>query len=355
MKELDLCKLLLTGVHAGDSLGSTVEFENPESVKQAIAYHSKDGWPFRQVGGGPFGWKPGEATDDSDLAWAILHTVLSDGEWNPQSIANAFAEWRETGPRDIGGTTASALGHVARGVPWNKSALHLWARNIRGWSNGGLMRNGIVPALAGDDDELFTFTFEHTLVTHYAPLVHVCGAIHSWMIFELLNGRWPFERKDWMVGFFGIWWEWLDHTDNPYVHEWKDTVGSELDKQVEELAHAKFHPDEFNPYEAVKHQQQGYVLLSLQIAVWTLLMAAMPPDEDVSKHLPDWFPENVRNAVGPWRLAWGVLTGADSDTYGAIAGPLVAAHHGSLPAGLTEGLQLVQAFDDWVAENAAAD
>jgi hypothetical protein len=47
---------LLAGLAAGDSLGSTTEFCTREHVLRAYAEHKAEGWPWRQVGGGPLGW-----------------------------------------------------------------------------------------------------------------------------------------------------------------------------------------------------------------------------------------------------------------------------------------------------------
>ncbi|MGI5863844.1 MAG: ADP-ribosylglycohydrolase family protein [Myxococcales bacterium] len=55
----------LLGQAAGDALGTTVEFES----RQAIARRYPQG--LREiVGGGPFGLKPGQITDDTELALA---------------------------------------------------------------------------------------------------------------------------------------------------------------------------------------------------------------------------------------------------------------------------------------------
>ena len=52
-------ELLLTGLAAGDSLGSTTEFVRREEVPAVYAEYRGRGWPFRQVGGGAFGWRAG--------------------------------------------------------------------------------------------------------------------------------------------------------------------------------------------------------------------------------------------------------------------------------------------------------
>jgi ADP-ribosylglycohydrolase len=104
----------LLGVHAGDSLGATLEF----MPWQAIRARYPDG--LRDiVGGGPFGWPAGHATDDSDLTRAVLLAYLAPGHADiVRAAADNMLAWldgdwpgREPGsrPRDIGGATHHGL------------------------------------------------------------------------------------------------------------------------------------------------------------------------------------------------------------------------------------------------------
>jgi ADP-ribosylglycohydrolase len=104
----------LLGVRAGDSLGATLEF----MPWQAIRARYPDG--LRDiVGGGPFGWPAGHATDDSDLTRAVLLAYLAPGRADiVRAAADNMLAWldgdwpgREPGsrPRDIGGATHHGL------------------------------------------------------------------------------------------------------------------------------------------------------------------------------------------------------------------------------------------------------
>jgi len=53
----------ILGLAVGDALGSTYEFRAPEEVPEG---------PLEMVGGGRYDWDPGETTDDTALAKAIL-------------------------------------------------------------------------------------------------------------------------------------------------------------------------------------------------------------------------------------------------------------------------------------------
>src|SRR6266568_4840820 len=89
----------LLGMHAGDALGATLEFSAWSAVRQQYP----DG--LREiVGGGPFGWPPGHASDDTDLTRAVLLAYLD-------ADADAGAGSRA---RDIGGATLRGLERYRR-------------------------------------------------------------------------------------------------------------------------------------------------------------------------------------------------------------------------------------------------
>ena len=94
----------LLGVAAGDALGATVEFMQPEEIEHEHGVHREI------IGGGGFGWRPGQGTDDTDLTWAVICGYLDadDGQVLP-SVAGAFLDWFDRDLTDIGGTTHHAL------------------------------------------------------------------------------------------------------------------------------------------------------------------------------------------------------------------------------------------------------
>ncbi len=123
----------LLGMHAGDALGATLEFSAWSAVRQQYP----DG--LREiVGGGPFGWPPGHASDDTDLTRAVLLAYLdADADAGAgtgadagsaagdivRSAADHMLAWldgdwpgREPGsrPRDIGGATLRGLERYRR-------------------------------------------------------------------------------------------------------------------------------------------------------------------------------------------------------------------------------------------------
>src|SRR5262245_19099448 len=103
----------LLGVHAGDSLGAGVEFESWQEIKDKYP-----GGPREITGGGVFQWRPGHATDDTDLTRAVLLAYLDPGEDVVTTAAEHMLDWlhgdwpgRAPGsyPKDIGGATSTGL------------------------------------------------------------------------------------------------------------------------------------------------------------------------------------------------------------------------------------------------------
>src|SRR5262245_46600333 len=87
---------------AGDALGAPYEFGAPNPNA-----------PCELEGGGHFGWEPGEWTDDTQMALAVL-TVLADGITEPEAIGAEMVRWYASGPRDVGNQTRGVLGDAAR-------------------------------------------------------------------------------------------------------------------------------------------------------------------------------------------------------------------------------------------------
>ena len=119
----------LLGVAAGDALGATLEFMHPDEIRRKHGVH-------REItGGGPFGWRPGQGTDDTDLTWAVLASYL-DGPFTLEKAAKNMLDWYYSRPADIGGATAEALGRLHRSGDPRTSG----ATRESSCGNGSLMR-----------------------------------------------------------------------------------------------------------------------------------------------------------------------------------------------------------------------
>ena len=68
--QLDRAVGVLLGTAAGDALGAAYEFGPPRGPELEVA----------MVGGGSFGWEPGEWTDDTSMAIAIAEVAATGAD-----------------------------------------------------------------------------------------------------------------------------------------------------------------------------------------------------------------------------------------------------------------------------------
>jgi ADP-ribosylglycohydrolase len=330
--------LLFTGLAAGDSLGSTSEFCSRSAVLDCYRKHHRKGWPFRQVGDGPFHWNPGDPTDDTDMATCLVKSWNAQGKFDPADVAKRFVAWMESSPPDIGTTTRSVLKDVQRGVSWAEAGRNRWLESPDSLANGSLMRNGVVAGFANSLENAWEMTLLHGMITHYAPLCQLCCAAQTWMIWRFLEGTTPLPA-DWIGQFKPEFESWLASTHQKQLCRWRDDTRPHISRAWDRLCAAEWDIDSFNPFEDT--QSMGFVLLTLQVAWWALQWSLRA---NARFPAPAEFPSAVFQRTGPYVLGWVAMIGKDSDTYGATAGPLIAAAHGGLPVELTDGLKALEAL-----------
>ena len=120
------------GLAVGDALGTTIEFQARDSYSPITG----------MIGGGPFGLRPGEWTDDTSMALCLAESLVANkGTISPKDLAERFVRWWQTGENsvtgrcfDIGIATRSALeSYVRTGHPEGSASPH-------SAGNGGIMR-----------------------------------------------------------------------------------------------------------------------------------------------------------------------------------------------------------------------
>lgn len=96
----------LFGLAVGDAVGTTLEFKTRDSYLPLTD----------MIGGGPFGLKPGEWTDDTSMALALADSLITCGTLDERDLMERFCRWHEEGAYssngtsfDIGLTTRQAL------------------------------------------------------------------------------------------------------------------------------------------------------------------------------------------------------------------------------------------------------
>jgi ADP-ribosyl-[dinitrogen reductase] hydrolase len=148
---IDRARGALLGGAVGDALGAPYEFGPPLGPEI----------PIGMVGGGSFGWEPGEWTDDTAMAVAIAEVSASGADLRlapaQDRIVGRWAAWARSA-KDVGNQTRNVLGHVPDGAVHGAAATartaadELHRRTGHTAGNGSLMRTAPV-ALAYLDDE----------------------------------------------------------------------------------------------------------------------------------------------------------------------------------------------------------
>jgi ADP-ribosyl-[dinitrogen reductase] hydrolase len=287
--QLDRAIGTLLATAAGDALGAPYEFGPPRGPELEVA----------MVGGGSFGWEPGEWTDDTSMAIAIAE-VAADGmdlrhEEALDALVRRWYDWSKTA-NDVGVQTRSVLSRAgADGISANKArtqsaALHRSSGRTAG--NGSLMRTAPV-ALAYLDDEAALITAARTVseLTHYDPeagdaCVLWCLAIRHAVLTGELSIR---------IG--------LPHIDPDRRDLWATRLDSSEASQ----------PSDFT--------NNGWVVEALQ-AAWSAIKTTPVPHDDPASEV--FRADHLRMALDA-----AVRDGNDTDTVAAIAGGLLGAVYGA--------------------------
>ncbi|MEX6724714.1 ADP-ribosylglycohydrolase family protein [Parapedomonas caeni] len=172
----------LLGLAIGDAIGTTLEFTRRDSRARLIDI----------VGGGPFGLKPGEWTDDTAMALALADSLAECGRLDEADLMRRFTAWHDDGVYsctgtcfDIGITTRAAL-----------SRFQLSGNPVAGDANPSTAGNGSLMRLApvairfwNDPAKLVDAAARQSRTTHAAPeAVDACVAFAR-MLADAIAGR----------------------------------------------------------------------------------------------------------------------------------------------------------------------
>ncbi|KAK4233985.1 ADP-ribosylglycohydrolase-domain-containing protein [Achaetomium macrosporum] len=332
----------LLGVHAGDSLGATVEFEPWETIQRQYPQAVRD-----IIGGGHFGWDAGDATDDTDLTRAVLLAYRDVKKSKPTTTqttsddvirlaAQHMLDWydgrnwprrvRGDTPRDVGGATATGLSKFKRTADPRRSG----AGEGRA-GNGSLMRCIPTALFQPDGERMLVESMGISAVTHDDFHCTLACAAYNAMVRALVVGRSVEEalvegkravERAKVVAMA------LEEAKNGKIERAAQKVEEAIDAgkdkvRVRDLAENG--PERAaNAREVLPFKGSGYVLESLTLAV-----AAMMDPRPLEEVLVDV-----------------VRFGQDADTNGAIAGGLLGARDGveAIPLRWRETLQFGSEF-----------
>jgi ADP-ribosyl-[dinitrogen reductase] hydrolase len=259
----------LLGLAVGDAIGTTLEFRSRDTYEPLTD----------MVGGGPFGLKVGEWTDDTAMALALADSLEGREDLDEQDLLSRFVNWWQLGTYsctgecfDIGITTRQAL------MRWQSTKdPHCGSTDPMSAGNGSLMRLAPVAIRFWNDRaRLRDIAGRQSKTTHAAPeAIDACIAFAE-VLADAIEGR---PRS-----------EVLGARSESYV----GAIGTVMSAQWREKARTAIH-------------STGYVAHSLEAALWCV---------DRS--------DDYRNAV-----LMAANLGEDADTTAAITGQLAGALYGA--------------------------
>lgn len=284
MTKQDRFRGALTGLAACDALGTTIEFCSPGSFTPLTDI----------VGGGPFGLKPGQWTDDTSMALCLAESLVEKQRFDPVDQLERYVLWYRDGHMsstgkcfDIGGTTCKALRLFER-----THQPYCGSTDPHAAGNGSIMRLAPAPLFfAGNPQEAVERSGDSSRTTHGARVcVDACRYLGG-IIVGAVNGA----GKD----------EILSEMYCPVPGYWQNHP---LAPEIEEVAHGSF-----KRKDPPAIRGTGYVVQSLEAALWAF---------DKSKD----FRHGALLAVN---------LGDDADTTGAVYGQIAGAFYGheGVPAG----------------------
>jgi len=273
----------LLGLASGDAVGTTLEFRPKGSFPPITD----------MVGGGPFGLKAGQWTDDTSMALCLAASLIKKQGFDPADQMDRYWKWYKHGYMsstgrcfDIGNTVRYALERYnATRKPFSGST----SPNSAG--NGSLMRLAPIPLFYFSDlEKIIQYAGESSRTTHGAQECIEACQLFAKMIYLALSGK---DKEQILF----------------------DTTANLSAPKIKALADGNY---------ASKSESQirgsGYVVESLETALWCF-------------YKTDSFESAILKAAN---------LGNDADTTAAICGQLAGAFYGELgiPATWLERLHM---------------
>ena len=283
----------IMGVIIGDALGMPVQFMARNEVKKSPV--------LGMEGYGTYNMPPGTWSDDSSMTLAALDSIRELGKIDSDDIMKRFVDWYENGAYtphgiafDIGATCEEAI--CRYGNPYSYDECGCTGEYSNG--NGSLMR--IMPVC------LYVYEVvkrEEITEDKGLELIHEVSALtHAHLRSKMACGFYYFMVKailDEGGSLIGKLQKGIDNAVSFYHRMFSNLV---------QLAYygRLYHLDDFAKVPEDEIKSSGYVVDSLEAAVWSIITT-------------DTFEDGLLKAVN---------LGGDTDTIGAIAGGLAALHYG---------------------------
>lgn len=259
---------VLAGQFCGDSYGSQYEFMRTHDIEVKMSRRGEMSFGSSSMAD----TLPGQLTDDSELALALMRSIVENKCYNAESARRRYCEWLESNPFDVGITTSNAL----RGVYSRESQ-----------ANGAMMRLSPLCIWLAAHTESNSFEAVDEFVSADAALTHpsrICveaNVLFARVVVSMLRDGLSAPRVMQMLP------------------EWCAEIGA--DSVFFEIAAASCSSP---PEDFITHM--GWVLIAFHNALYRLVHADSPAD----------------GIIGTVRC------GGDTDTNAAIAGVLLGARFG---------------------------
>lgn len=253
------------------------------------------------VGGGWLNLRPGEWTDDTEMALAVAEGIIQDPSEPVEHIGEAFLRWRATNPPDIGSTVRAVFHAYDRIKDWHRAAeqIHVYRGKTAG--NGALMCTLPLAFAYQDAVDLYIRCMEIARMTHWDPEAGLTCYLYCLTAQGLLDGSRFSEAYSKALAM-------LRRVVPP------GEVGDVATELADKLTGVAFWPEQ-------DLRPTGYTVDTLACALWCVANS-------------EGFEETVVKAVN---------LGGDADTVGAVTGGL---------AGVMYGFEAIPAR--WVAKFSAA-
>ena len=165
------------GLAVGDALGATVEFMTAGEIK------TKHGSHTRMTGGGWLNLRPGQVTDDTEMALVLGRVLVAHNGWHAVDACEGFAKWLKSHPVDVGNT-------CRRGI-----RRYITQHTVEGPANEGDAGNGaamrslpVTLACLGDPGAFDAWTLSQCHITHNNALSDDATLALGRMVLALLDG-----------------------------------------------------------------------------------------------------------------------------------------------------------------------
>jgi ADP-ribosyl-[dinitrogen reductase] hydrolase len=297
----------LLGMAVGDALGTTYEFAR---VDQPDYPTLATGPATDIVGKGPFDLKPGQITDDTQMAVCIARSLADKRELDMLDIATRYVAWFQHA-FDVGNQTGAVLRAIEQGESVGSAARKMWhSSGRRAAGNGSLMRCAPVGVFFAHAtlDKLVEAALTESLITHADPRCAIaCAAFNAAIARGVCGGggtiaQLQIDAAHAAVPIAAARLRNLFSDDRDDV-ALVDAAVEDLERDLEAAT-----ADDPNVYrvDLDLNRTAGFVRVAFRLAFWHLL------------HTPSW-----RDAIVDV-----ASRGGDADTNAAIAGALLGSRDG---------------------------